>query len=304
LSAGSTSSRDLALVAIGAAGYGSITVGGRLFAQRGFSLFEIALTGALFGALALTPWLIARSELRPTRRDADIFIAYGLAGATLQLSQFAGIVLGVPIAVVALLLYTQPVWTVLLGRLLLQEPITRQKLVALALAAAGIVILVRPDSIAEGPSVLGLGTSLLAGAMLSIWVILARLSALRGNHPFTTSFGYHGSTAVVLLALWALPLDYGGDMARLDPGIYATHWGLVIGYTIFASIGPNLLVMQGMKGVDASTAGILLLLEPVAAGVLAWFLFGETVAGNVWVGGGLILAANAGLVRRTGRGAD
>jgi drug/metabolite transporter (DMT)-like permease len=298
LSGGQSASRDIFLVALGAAGYGAITVGGRLFAQRGFSLFEIALTGALFGALALLPWMIARSELRPQRRDADIFIAYGLAGATLQLSQFAGIVLGVPIAVVALLLYTQPVWTVILGRLLLQEPITRHKLVALAIAATGMVILIGPASLAGGPSVLGLWTSMLAGAMLSIWVILARLSALRGNHPFTTSFGYHGGTTIVLLAAWVLFGEQAGAMGRLDPSVYRAHWALIVGYTIFANIGPNLLVMQGMRGVDASTAGILLLLEPVAAGALAWLIFGESVAGNVWLGGGLILAANFSLVRR------
>ena len=111
---------------VGAALYGAIAVGGRVFVKLGFSLFEIAITGGLFGALILAPVLLWRPALRIKRRDADIFIAFGLMGAVLQIGQFLGIVLGVPVAIVALLLYTQPLWTVLLGRLWLGEPITRR----------------------------------------------------------------------------------------------------------------------------------------------------------------------------------
>lgn len=286
-----------ALVAVGAAAYGAITVGGRVFAQRGFSLYEIALIGALFGSAALAPLVLTRPALRPRRRDLDIFVAYGLAGATLQITQFTGVVLGVPIAIVALLLYTQPVWTVLLGRLLLNEPITARKLVALALAAAGTFVLIGPTE-AQGHSPLGLGAALVAGVMLSAWVILARMSALRGNHPLTTSFGYHGSSTVVLLAAWPLLRGFLGEHARIDPGMYLASWALIAVYTLVVNVGPNLLVMWGMREVDASTAGMLLLLEPVAAGLLAWVLFGEAIGGHVWAGGALILAANAVLLRR------
>ena len=290
---------------VGAALYGAIAVGGRVFAQLGFSLFEIAITGGLFGALILAPVLLWRPALRIKRRDADIFIAFGLMGAVLQIGQFLGIVLGVPVAIVALLLYTQPLWTVLLGRLWLGEPITRRKVGALAFGGVGIVVLVGPTGSVEGYSVLGLAGALVAGVMLAVWIILGRMSALRGNHPITTTFGYQISTTLGLLALWPLlPMwpTFAG-MSRFDPGVFVTHWEAVLIYVVLVNLVPALLVMWAMLELEASLAGMMLLLEPAAAGFLAWLMFGESIGGQVWLGGALILGSNVVLlVRRGGAG--
>ncbi|NKB89127.1 MAG: EamA family transporter [Acidobacteria bacterium] len=287
-------------VLVGSALYGGITVGGRYFDQLGFSLLEISIMGGLFGTLTLLPALWRRPEWRIQWSEKWLFVAYGLMGTTLQLTQFAAVVLGVPIAIVALLLYTQPVWTVLLGRLWLAEPITRRKLAALALAAIGIVLLVGPTDGQGEHSTIGMAAAAVAGVMLSLWVILARLSALRGNHPVTTTFGYQSSTTLGLFVIWAAMSLSGQqpEMWRLDPGVFAVHWLPVLIYTAAVNLGPNLLVMWGMRGQEASIAGVLLLTEPVAAAILAWLMFGETVTGHVWLGGAFILGANAALVAR------
>ncbi len=299
---GATPWGHAAAVMIGAALYGGITVGGRVLAQLGFSLLEIAITGGAFGALLLAPLLVWRRELRIVRRDIDIFAAFGLMGAVLQIGQFLGIVLGVPVAIVALLLYTQPLWTVVLGRLFLGEPITARKLGALALAAVGILILVGPAGSAPGQehSVLGLAGALVAGVMLAVWVILGRVSALRGNHPITTTFGYQLSTSIGLLALWPAlatwPLFAG--MSRLDPGVFIENWQTVLIYTVLVNVAPAILVMWGIVALEASTAGMLLLFEPAAAAVAASMMFGEAITGQIWLGGVLILGSNAVLLAR------
>ena len=98
--------------------YGLITVAGKYFADHGFSLYEISLL-VVFMPVVLLPVLIVRKQLWPPRQTLGFYLIFGLISAALQLTQFAGIVLGVPVAVVALLLYTQPVWTTVFGRLLL-----------------------------------------------------------------------------------------------------------------------------------------------------------------------------------------
>lgn len=289
-----------AAVVVAAALYGAITVGGRVFDHLDFSLFEIAITGGLFGALLLAPVVVYRPEFRLRRRDADIFVGFGVMGAVLQIGQFLGIVLGVPVAIVALLLYTQPLWTVLLGRLWLGEPITGRKLGALALAAAGIVVLVGTPESAGRHSPVGLAGALIAGVMLALWVILGRVSALRGNHPITTTFGYQAATTIGLFAMWPLIAMWPAEasMSRFDPTVFLVHWQAVAVYTVVANTAPAVLVMWGMARVQASAAGVMLLLEPVSAAFLAWMLFGEEVSGHVWLGGGLILGANAVLLMR------
>lgn len=284
----------------GAAGYGGITVGGRWLSDRGFSLYEISLTGVVFTAIMLAPALLARPRLRLRRGDVPLFLQFGAVGAALQLCQFAGIVMGVPVALVALLLYTQPVWTVLLGRLWLEEPVTPRKLMAAALATAGVVLLFDPRGAAGSAPVAGLVAALAGGFALSLWVILARISALRGNPAVRTTFGYTSFSAAWLLVLW--PLAWlaipDASMVRLSVAPFLDHWTSVALYTIGANLAPALVAMWGMRRVEASTAGVLLLLEPVSAALLAWPLFGEVLEGNVAAGGALILAANWLLLRK------
>ena len=281
-------------VASAAALFSGLIVAGRALSQRGFSLYEISLSGILLTSLFLGVVLIARPELRPRRRDRSLFLAYGLVGAMLQLSQFAGVVLGVPIALVGLLFYTQPIWTLGFGRLFLHEPVTRRKICALGLAAAGTLVLFRPGISDLDYSWVGMGAALIAGVMLSLWLILGRLSGLRGNVPVTTAFGYMASSSIVLLLVWPLlRLSLGPvDWLRLSPAPFLVHWRLVGLYTLFANLVPMILMHWGVRRVDASVAGMLLLLEPMVAALAAYVAFGEAVGESVWFGGALILAAN------------
>lgn len=287
-------------VAVGAFLYGGVTFGGRLFVHRGFSLMEIALAGVSVATVLLGTLALVHPSLRPSRRDVDLYLGFGVVGAGLQLTQFGGIVLGVPVAVVALLLYTQPVWTVVLGRWLLAEPVTRSKLLAAGLAVVGAGVLLDPLDVAVRElSAAGLASAAVGGVMLSLWVILSRVSALRDNHPVTTNLGYSVATVVVLVILLPVVQTWlpGPRLGRLDLSVWAVHWQLVGLYTLLANIAPAILVMWGMRGVDASSAGVLLLMEPVSAALLATWWFGEALTAEVALGGGLILASNVVLIR-------
>ncbi len=299
-------------MAAAAALYGGITVGGRYFAEAGLSLLEISLTGVLFGAILQAPLLACAGGFRrrgraATARSAQIgfFAAFGGAGAALQLSQFAGIVAGVPVAVVALLLYTQPLWTVLLGRWLFGEALSGRKLLAAGLAVLGAGLLALPELRVGGSSPWGLAAALAAGLFLSAWVLFGRASALRGNPPVLTSFGYMAGTAAWLLA--AAPVLHGSAptsaLWRLRPSLWAAHLPAVAVYTLGANLLPAWLAMWGLRHVQASRAGVLLLFEPVAAALLAACWFGEPLDGWLAAGGALILLANT-IRSREPRGGD
>jgi drug/metabolite transporter (DMT)-like permease len=205
----------------------------------------------------------------------------------------------VPIALVALLLYTQPIWTVVLGRWLLAEMITPRKLGSAGLAIAGTVVLLDPIGLIGAEiSKIGMLAALASGLFLSLWVILARISALRSNPALATTFGYSASTALVLLAVAPLAQAAIPDpaLSRLEPAAWLVHWPAVALYTLIANVLPALLVIGGMRRVDASSAGVLLLLEPVSAALFAAWAFAEPLTANVLGGGALILGSNALLI--------
>lgn len=296
-------------VASGATLFSGLIVASRAMSQRGFSLYEISLSGIFFTSLVFGAVLVARPSLRPRRRDWRLFLAYGLVGAVLQLSQFAGVVLGVPIALVGLLLYTQPIWTLLFGRVLLAEPVTRRKVGALGLATAGTMVLFQPAASGLAHSWIGLLASLVGGVMLSLWLILGRVSGLRGNAPITTAFAYMASSSLILLLAWILLRLTLGPVgwSRLSPEPFLVHWRLVALYTLFANLVPAILVNWGIRRIDTTMAGMLLLVEPVVAAWAAYLVFGEAFGESVWLGGTLILAGNVVLLsagKGVGRGAN
>jgi len=290
-------------VAISAILYGYITVGGRLLADLGFSLYEVSLFPMLTAALLL-------SLMRPleTRRlfgpgARQFFIVYGLIGALLQITQYGGILLGVPVAVVAMLLYTQPIWTMLMGRLWLGEPITKVKLVALALAVAGVVALLDPTGISGNYPPLGLLSALAGGIILGLWVIWTRRSAVAGElPPLVKVYGYAFFTVLWLLALYPLVrlVIQDGTFTRLSVAPAFAHWPHLLLMAGLAYILPYSLIFKGIHQIEASSAGTLLMLEPVSAAIMAALIFREPLTPNVLLGGGLILLGNFVSVRYGG----
>lgn len=153
-------------VIVAATLYGTITAGGQFFVNLGLSLFEIAIYRTLFTILILLPVVLIRREYLIKKDMVFFFCVYGLIGGLLELTMFGGIALGVHVAIVALLLYTQPLWTIIFGRLLLREKITPTKLIAIAIAMSGIILLVKPWGIENVKSLTGILISLVSGVFL------------------------------------------------------------------------------------------------------------------------------------------
>lgn len=287
------------LIAGAATLYGSVTVGGKLLYGMGFSLYEISLYPLVLTCAILAPWERSLGRVAVPRGSLSLFVVYGLIGALLQLSQFGGIVLGVPVATVALLLYTEPVWAIVLGRVLLLEPVTNRKLIAMAATLCGMVVLVQGERVA-GVSLPGLVSAALGGVFLALWVVWGRKSGLRSGDYLGTTVAWSEASALWLLLLLGalLLMDGGGAWHRLSWDHPLRGWLALGGFTVVAGILPDLLFFRGLRVVTASTAGIILLFEPVSASLLAVLMFREPLRLHVVVGGVIILLANFLLPRR------
>jgi len=287
--------KHLVWLALGAVFYGFITVGGRLLANLGFSLIEISLyplAGVTLILLITRPTLLQQLLVRDR---VGFFLIYGAIGALLQITQYGGIVLGVPVSLVAMLLYLQPIWTMLLGRLFLGEQFSAAKLIALVLALLGSVVLLTPAIKNVSYSPLGVISAFFGGWALSAWVIWGkRIHRYAGLTPLSRVLGYALFTVLWLILLvspFSL-LDVGGTFANLSIHLLAANWGLVLLVSVLAYLLPTLLFLVGIKRVDASVAGMVLMLEPLSAIVLAAILFHEPVTWGLIIGGSLILVAN------------
>lgn len=287
--------KEHGLIALAAVLYGTIIPGGRLFVGFGFSLFEIALFSMALLTICIIPILLLKpGHLIPVRL-LPFFIVYGLIGACVSLAQFTGLFFGVPVAVVAFLLYTQPLWTVFLGRVVLGELITARKLIATLLSLAGTGALMLSEWTGRGgTSIVGLSAALCGGLFLSIWVILGRKSGLSQLHFVTTTFGLSSFTVLWLIVLW-FPISLlvtDPSIVRLSLNFPSAYWPYLTIFAVVSGLIPSFCFFRGMRLVEATEAGVLLLLEPVAAGLLAWGLFAQRLGLATFFGACLILVSN------------
>jgi drug/metabolite transporter (DMT)-like permease len=116
----------------------------------------------------------------------------------------------------AIIAYTMPLWTVVLGRVLAGERITRPRLAALGLGLGGMATLVAPDARAlwEAPA----GSLLMLGAALSWSIGTVLTKARRWAMPTALLTGWQlvlGAVPIVLGAAVRLAIAWDGGPATM-----------------------------------------------------------------------------------------
>lgn len=249
----------------------------------GWAMLRAALGAALLAAIVLLtgrrlpgqPGLVWRLAL------------YALFGIVINQLCFAEGLARTSPAHAAIINTTIPVWTLLCAVLAGRERIRPRRLVALAAAAIGVWLVIRPDAaaLAVGASRLGDLLILTNAVSYSIFLVLskpllARIDALAA----TTLLLAWGSAG---LAVFGLPA-----LAGFDPlSVPASVWGLMAFIVVFPTAGAYLLTYWALARVDSSVVALFIYLQPVVAGTLSFLLLDEAATGSLLVGATLIFVA-------------
>ncbi|MEP9376337.1 EamA family transporter [Aquabacter sp. CN5-332] len=154
-----------------------------------------------------------------------------------------------------------------------------------AMAVAGVVILLPFHGAAAHLDIVGAGFALAAGACWALYIVFGQKSGAEAHGGAVASIGMLVASAVVL------PVGIsqaGADM--LSPALLPA----AIGVAILSSALPYSLEMLALKRLPTQTFSILMSGEP-ALGALSGLLFlGEHLSVSQWLAIGLIIAASAG----------
>ena len=210
-----------------------------------------------------------------------------LMGAAIGFSNL-GYVLGVlegEVMRVLLLFYLAPLWTVPLARILLGERLDAWGAAVIALAMIGAATMLwRRDLGAPWPSSLSEWLGVASGLLFALGNVLVR--KLEGMSDAAKSIViWAGVTVAGLLAL-----PFAGSSFGAAAKVAFVEWTLVAG--IGASLVAMSYVLQyGLSRLPANRAIVILLFELVVAAFAAYFLAGETLRVQDWIGGAFIVAA-------------
>lgn len=273
--------------------WGSIGVAGRVAFRAGVTPLEAAFLRALIAFLAVGSVVLATdpSLLRIRRRDLGLFAAFGAVSIAAFFFVYLYAISRTTVATAAILLYTAPVFVIILSALLFREPFTRAKGIAVLLAFAGCVLVVRGyDPAALRVNLPGVLAGLASGLTYAMYSIFGK-TALRRYSPITT-LTYALGFGTVILGAAALPL---GAVRLAHP---SAAWASIVYLALITTLLAQWLYLAGLRHVEAGRASLVATLEPVIAAILGFALLGEGLERWQILGGALVLSAVL-TVRRT-----
>lgn len=254
----------------------------------GFSSLQIACLRILFGAalfLAITS-CFRRELLKIRLRDVGLFLGMGFLSLLLFTVCYFTTINMASLSVAAILLYTSPIWVMLMSAVCFREKITGRKLLCAAMAFGGCVLVSGIGS-AASLSPMVIVTGLLSAVGYGLYSIFGTF-ALRKYPPLTVTtyaFLFGAAGALVLCN----PMEIAGAIsASQNPA------GLVLLLIVTAfvtAVLPYLLYTVGLSHMRASAAAIMASIEPVVATAAGALVFGETLTVPAFAGIALVLAA-------------
>jgi drug/metabolite transporter (DMT)-like permease len=256
-------------------------------------LVQARTAGALV-LLGLVLALLAPRALRVTRRELPFLVLFGAVGVAFVQWLYFVAIHRLPVGIALLIQYLAPLLVALWARFAMREPVRRRIWVALALALVGLTLLVE---VWEGLTLDGVGVvaALAAALAFALYLLLAERAVGRRD-PFSLSlYGFLFAAAfwAAVRPLWTFPAEELTDRASLLGNLADVElpvWGLTAWLVVLGTIVPFGLVVWALRHLPATRVGIVAMLEPLVATLVAWAWLGEELAPVQLSGGAVILA--------------
>jgi len=195
---------------------------------------------------------------------------------------------------VMLLFYLSPLWTLLLARFWLKEPITQIGFISIVIALLGAYIMLAGpfSSMANHlpiPQNMAEWLAFSSGMGFSLTNVITRKS----SHLSIRAKSFAVWVGVIGVTLIFSPF-LGGNVSGQSfpaPSFFSvTHW-CVMGLIALLLMVATLLVQFGVTQLTAIRASVLFLFELVVAAIASYYLAHEVMTLNEWIGGILIVMA-------------
>jgi drug/metabolite transporter (DMT)-like permease len=253
-------------------------------------LAQLRSLGAAFGLLLVVAvYAPARLRLRP--REVPYLLLFGVAGlAFVQWFYFLAIH-RLAIGVALLIEYLAPLLVALWARFVYRQHVRRRIWLALALALAGLGLIVNLFGGGGKLSTTGIAFALGGAIAYMTYVLLAEHAV--GDRDPVSLLGWGFLFASVFWAAlspwWSFPGHAVTTKAAL--GWDLPVWALAAWMIVLGTIVPFFLLVSALRHLSATSVGIVAMLEPVAGALVAWAWLGESLDGVQLAGAAVVLAA-------------
>ena len=277
-----------ALIILAGIFWGSMGIFVRRLSAAGFSPIQITSVRLTLAGLVFCLILLLREPegFRIRAKDIPLFLGLGL-GSVLSMSFFYFTAMTMmSLSTAAILLYTSPIWILLMSVAFFREKLTRRKILALLLAFGGCVLvsgITGGDGLTLKGFLLGLGSGIAYG----LYSILGTV-ALRRYSPLTVT-----TYTFLIAGAGSCLIGRPGEILA-KTAASPSPAGLLLFFLLTAvvtAVVPFLTYTLGLRSVEASRAGILATVEPMVATLIGILVFSEPLTLLSGLGVCLILSA-------------
>lgn len=245
------------------------------------SRYVIAIAGVPPIFFSSARFLVAAAVLWPFLRPLPRPLAPVIATGLLMGAGYFGLLLSgyglISAALAAILLQAGVPMTAILSALIVRERISLRRIVGIAIALVGtIVVLWRPGEIAVG---LGAGLVLLSAASLALGSVF--LKQLAGMTPLRMQ-AWTATSSILPLALASAFIEHD-QIARVSAHGLA-FGGLLLFSALIVTVVSHTAYYRLLRLYDASIVASLTLMFPLMTVALGILLLGEDTGGGFWIG--------------------
>ena len=269
----------------------------------GISSFELVSVRSAGTALILLGMTALRSPaaFRVGWRELGFLALYGVTGIAMVQWLYFVALQRMPVGIALLFEYTAPLMVALWVRFVQKQPVKSRLWLGLACALGGLALVAQ---FWKGMTLdpVGLVSAVGAGAALACYYLMGE-HGQRERDPISLmgfSFGFSAILWAIVSPWWAFPvarLTHTIDLPGALPG--GVPLGVMVAWiVVLGTVAPFMLVLLAVGRLGPARVGLIGMLEPVGAGIIAWVLLGESlntvqVAGSLIVLVGIVLAETA-----------
>lgn len=272
----------------GAICWGCLGILGAGLNHIGFTGFEVASLRIVIAAilLAALPYFRRQLAFLSWKQLPTLCIQSLTSILGSSLFFFAAVAqIGTSLAVA--LLYTSPIWSLILARMILGESISKQSAMLTVVAAAGVALIM------SGGAQINIGGILIglcSGICYALYGVLGK-RAMENNPPMLV---FVSSICISAIAMLFMPNTLTAFTKLINSPFYA--WLSAIGIAAVGTVAAFCLYVKGLEKMPAARAAVFTVIEPLTAVLLAAVILSERLSiyqylGIVFIVGTAILNA-------------
>lgn len=254
----------------------------------GLASMEIVELRCIIAAVILFPVTFLRDKklLKIEKKNLPSLICSGIFSIVFFNYCYFSTISLMNLSAAAILLYTAPIFVMLLSLVFFRERLTVRKVLALVMAFGGCCLVSGIATASEALSVKGILLGLGSGLGYALYSIFSRVSLNQGLNSMTIT----DYTFLFAALGGAFLTDFSAvGEAFSQYGLYLVGFGIL--YTVVTTVLPYLLYTAGLQHVENGAASVMASVEPVVATLLGFLVFSERPSVSTIIGILLVLVA-------------